>query len=278
MFTLPFTPTGGSISHTGSVTFNVVGTETLVEVGNFVIGYDGARAADGNSGFFVQDTISDLGILFDVGAPTTLEATPDNFFAAAVLNVSPEFATYLSTNELATADLTGVEIGSAQIDGLSDGLYAMTGGVNEIINVSTRGFLNSTAGNEFNLGFVVMGPDPATVVIRVGGEGTLRSIFDTALGGEGASVGVIEMVQDPRIELFDASLNSLGTRDNLEDEPQISLLSGTSLDPVSGSLPSGANDAVMIVTLDPGNYTVQAFGADENDSGVIIGNVDIVDM
>ncbi len=278
MFNFPFAPVGGSINHTGSVTFNITGTETLVEVGNFVIGYDMARATGDNSGFFVEDTISSLGILFDVAAPTTLEANPDQFFAAAALNVSPEFATYLSTNALATADLTGVEIGSAQIDGLSGGLFAMAETENEVINFSSRGFLSNALGSEFNLGFVITGSDPATVVIRVGGEGTLRSIYDEAFGGEGASVGAVDMVQDPRMELFDSNQVSLAVRDNLADEPMLSLISGTSLDPVSGSLPNGPNDSILIITLNPGTYTVQVLGADEDDNGVFISGIDIVEM
>jgi hypothetical protein len=112
----PFGPVGGSIDHTGSVTFNIVGTESTVTVGDFTIGYDGARAADGNSGFFVQDNISALGILFDVVAPSNLMADTDGLFIAADLKVSPEFAGYLTTNGLATTDLSGVTIGAAEVN------------------------------------------------------------------------------------------------------------------------------------------------------------------
>jgi len=113
-----FAPIGGSISHIGSLTFQIVNTSDTVTVGNLDIGFDAARAGGNNSGFFVSDTISGLGILFDVGAPDqgTFIASDQAFFAWADLFVSPEFASFLQGANLAQTDLAGVAIGSAQID------------------------------------------------------------------------------------------------------------------------------------------------------------------
>ncbi len=116
----PFTPLGGSIGHTGSVTFLISGTTDEVTVGNFDIGFDAGRISEtpSLSGFFVEDTFSGLGILFDVGAPATetFSASAEAFFAEADLFVSPEFAGFLFDAGLAASDLTGALIGSAQID------------------------------------------------------------------------------------------------------------------------------------------------------------------
>ena len=104
---------GGAIRHTGSVGFN----DDAIIVGDFAIGFDAARAVNGASGFFVEDTIAGLGVLFDVGAPGSLSLDdPDLSIQQADLLVSPEFATLLQDLGLAGSDLTGADVGDAQID------------------------------------------------------------------------------------------------------------------------------------------------------------------
>jgi hypothetical protein len=111
---------GGTIAHSGTVTFDVVGTQDQVTVGDFDIGFDAARAVDGNSGLFVADTFSGLGILFDVGAPDSLAVDGTSLTAGrADLNVSPEFAGFLLGAGLASADLTGATVGDARVDALA---------------------------------------------------------------------------------------------------------------------------------------------------------------
>lgn len=101
----------GTIEHTGSVFFN----SGTVEVGNFTIAFDAARVGGDRSGFFVASTTGIAAILFDVGAPSTLEATASSLTIGADLLVSSEFAGFLLDNQLATADLTGAVVGSALV-------------------------------------------------------------------------------------------------------------------------------------------------------------------
>lgn len=104
-----FAPVGGTIEHTGSVTFN-----NALTVGNFSIGFDAARALGNASGFFVRDTITTGAILFDVAAPESLlfnEQTLKLDLKADLL-VSPEFA-----GVLGNVGLAGAEIGAASING-----------------------------------------------------------------------------------------------------------------------------------------------------------------
>ena len=108
------TPLGGQIEHSGSVTFN-----DGVTVGDFTIGFDAARATGDASGFFVEDTIGGLGILFDVSAPERVTAGPRLRIAGSDLLVSPEFAGFLSDNGLASTDLTGADVGDAQVNARS---------------------------------------------------------------------------------------------------------------------------------------------------------------
>ena len=104
----------GTIEHTGSVFFNM----DTVEVGNFTIGFDGARVGDDRSGFFVESTTGISAILFDVASPDSLDATSDGLTIGADLLVSSEFATFLSDAGLASSDLTGADVGDALVEGV----------------------------------------------------------------------------------------------------------------------------------------------------------------
>ncbi len=118
-----FTPLTGVITHSGTVTFDVDALSAMVEVGNFNIGFDADRAGfafgeETTSGFFVEDTVGGLGILFDVSAPEGLTVTSDSLqISGTNLLVSPEFAAVLETfPENSGLSLTGADVGDAQID------------------------------------------------------------------------------------------------------------------------------------------------------------------
>lgn len=97
----------GTIEHTGSVFFN----SDSVEVGNFTIGFDGARASATTSGFYVESTTGVAAILFDVGPPSSLIPTASSLVIAADLLVSAEFANFLGN-----AALTGADVGDALVE------------------------------------------------------------------------------------------------------------------------------------------------------------------
>ncbi|MCL6434447.1 MAG: PEP-CTERM sorting domain-containing protein [Leptolyngbyaceae cyanobacterium HOT.MB2.61] len=102
-----FTPVGGTIEHTGSVTFN-----NTLTLGNFSIGFDPARAIGSASGFFVRDTITTAAILFDVATPSSLTFVDQNLEVQGDLLVSPELAGILGNTSL-----SGATIGAASING-----------------------------------------------------------------------------------------------------------------------------------------------------------------
>jgi hypothetical protein len=106
----PGGPFSGTIEHTGSVFFN----DDAVEVGDFTIAFDGARAVDGNSGFFVESTTGVAAILFDTQVTALDEASNSAFDLTVDLVVSPEFATFLGNSAL-----TGADVGDARIVGTS---------------------------------------------------------------------------------------------------------------------------------------------------------------
>ncbi len=109
----------GTIEHEGSVLFN----DDTVEVGNFTIGFDPARAGTlgGNaSGFFVASTVGIEAILFDVANPSGLSANLLGAQIEADLLVSPEFGAFLFDNGLSASDLAGADVGDALVEALTD--------------------------------------------------------------------------------------------------------------------------------------------------------------
>lgn len=107
----PSGPFSGTIEHTGSVFFN----SDTVEVGDFKIGFDINRVGGAKSGFFVESTTGVAAILFDTEV-VALQSADDKLLDLTVnLLVSPEFAGFLQTNNLATSDLTGADVGDARV-------------------------------------------------------------------------------------------------------------------------------------------------------------------
>lgn len=105
----------GTIEHSGSVLFN----NDTVEVGNFTIGFDGARAGTlgGNaSGFYVESTIGIAAVLFDIANPSQLDASQSGLVIGADLLVSPEFGAFLFDNQLSASNLQGADVGDALVE------------------------------------------------------------------------------------------------------------------------------------------------------------------
>ncbi|NJL10759.1 MAG: PEP-CTERM sorting domain-containing protein, partial [Calothrix sp. SM1_7_51] len=98
-----FSLIGGSIEHSGSVTFN-----DALTVGNFSIGFDQSRASGSASGFFVKDTITTNAVLFDI-ANIAPAVNGNNLQINGDLLVSQELAGVLNNQTL-----RGAAVGRAQ--------------------------------------------------------------------------------------------------------------------------------------------------------------------
>jgi len=111
---VPFTPSSGSIQHTGDIEF-LVGGDALLSIGDFEIGFDGDRVTETNSGFYVADTLEEglgIDILFDISNPERLIVQNDELtIADADLLLAPEFAQVLGLN-----DFVGADVGNTRID------------------------------------------------------------------------------------------------------------------------------------------------------------------
>jgi hypothetical protein len=120
----------------------------------------------------------------------------------------------------------------------------------EFANLSTRGRIET--GDNVMIGGVIIGaPEPAQLIVR-------------AIGPSLASNGVADPLQDPTLELHDASGAKIRSDDNWQDDAmQVALLRA------AGLAPSDTRESALAVTLSPGNYTAIVRGKN-NSQGVAL--------
>lgn len=98
-------------------------------------------------------------------------------------------------------------------------------------------------------GFAVVGTGTAPLVVR-------------AVGPTLASLGVVDFLADPRLEVYDAKAVLIAANDDW---------SGVDGSAVGGfALPVGSRDAVVTLPLGPGGYTAQIFGRSPADGEAIV--------
>ncbi len=116
-----------------------------------------------------------------------------------------------------------------------------------LINVSAR--MNVTAGEGTLIaGLVIAGNAPKTVLIR--GVGPTLSAF-----------GVAGVLADPRLTVF-AGSTELASNDNWETGTRTAAqMSVASAEVGAFTLVAGSRDAALLITLEPGSYTVHLTGA-----------------
>jgi hypothetical protein len=130
-----------------------------------------------------------------------------------------------------------------------------------LINVSAR--MNVTLGEGTLIaGFVIAGNAPKTVLIR--GVGPTLSVF-----------GVGSVLADPQISLVSGN-TQIAYDDNWETGTSTAAQISTAAAQVGAfALPSGSKDAALLITLQPGSYTVVVTGVG-NTTGVAL--VEVYDV
>ena len=118
----------------------------------------------------------------------------------------------------------------------------------KFINLSTRGFVG-TGPNVLIAGLVITGPNPKTVLIRVVGP-TLAQL----------GLSSTDVLADPVASLRDPSGAEILSNDDWGTGANVSILPQVFHTVGAFDLPVGSKDAVALVTLDPGIYTVIASG------------------
>ena len=113
-----------------------------------------------------------------------------------------------------------------------------------LVNLSARAAVGGSAG-QFTLGFTLEGYDPVRILVR-------------GIGPELARMGVSNPLDDPRLYLF------RGERLVSENEDWGELRAGdiaaAAAEAGAFALAAGSRDAALLVSLEPGSYTVQLVG------------------
>ncbi len=122
--------------------------------------------------------------------------------------------------------------------------------ISKVPMVATSNRANIGTGEEVQIaGFVLTGDEPQTILIR-------------GLGPELENQGVVGVSPDPSIALFRAGVNTpIISNDNWSaDENEAIVLAAAAKQVGAPPLTAGSTDAAMLVTIEPGVYTVIADG------------------
>jgi hypothetical protein len=121
-----------------------------------------------------------------------------------------------------------------------------------LVNMSNRGYVG-TGGEVMITGFVVSAEAPKTLLVRAVGPG---------LGV--APYNVPNTIADPKMDIYrrnpDGSDTLVLSHDNWSDGPDAAEVAAVAADASAFALPAGSKDAAVVVTLDPGVYTVVVSG------------------
>ena len=112
-----------------------------------------------------------------------------------------------------------------------------TAGASKLANISTRGLVQ-TDNNVLIGGFIVLGSDPANVIVR----------------GLGPSLPLSATLANPTLELYDANGNSLAYNDDWKSSQEAQI-------EATGLAPSQDAESAILSTLAPADYTAIVRGA-----------------
>lgn len=130
-------------------------------------------------------------------------------------------------------------------------------GPSQQLNISTR--VNVGTGDNVLIGgFIVTGNDPKLVVLR-------------ALGPSLAVQGVAGVLEDPVLELHDSTGATIGTNDNWMD---LSADDQTTLNDF-GLAPTEDAESALVMTLDPGEYTIIVRGVNDTTGVALVEAYDL---
>jgi hypothetical protein len=136
-------------------------------------------------------------------------------------------------------------------------LYDLDQGANSTLaNISSRGFID-TGDNALIAGFILgRGLGNGTVVVR-------------ALGPSLSAFNVANPVQDPTLELVNASGTTIASNDNWQTDPGAAQIQSYNL------APSDPRESATLQSLAPGNYTAIVRG---NDNTTGVGLVEVYNL
>jgi uncharacterized repeat protein (TIGR03803 family) len=169
----------------------------------------------------------------------------NNFESAIVATLMPgAYTTILSGKN------NGSGVGVVEVYDLDPGANAKLG------NISTRGFVD-TGGNVMIGGLIISG----------GAGGGSARVIVRAIGPSLSAIGVPNALQDPTLELHDASGATIASNDNWKTRPDSSSQQGEI--EATALMPAHDMESALVQTLAPGSYTMIVRGANDT-TGVAV--------
>lgn len=136
-----------------------------------------------------------------------------------------------------------VEQGTRRSQGVAlSEIFDLRDGGLQVSAIGTRAFV-STGENALISGIIIIGDAPISLLIR-------------ALGPSLADVGLSGVLPDPFLELFNSNGQEIFSNDNWRDTQEIEIIA-------TGLAPTNDFESAMLVTLEPGAYSVTLSGVNE---------------
>jgi hypothetical protein len=210
------------------------------------------------SGLFVPEGLAfdSLGNLFeaDFGSGTIFKFTPAGIkstFASGLNN--PQGLAFDSLGNLFEADLGSGTIFKFTPDGIKSTFASGVGGpaflafepvTQKLRNISARAFVQ-TGDNVLIGGFIV------------GGNALINNVVVVrAIGPSLSNFGVTDPLQDPTLELHDASGAVIANNDDWQDTQEAEIMA-------TGLAPTDPHESAILIALPAGNYTAIVRGVSD---------------
>jgi len=163
--------------------------------------------------------------------------------AATIVTLSPGPYTIVTSG---VSDGTGIEL--VEVYDLD-----VPGGC-KLVNIASRAFVGT--GDKLAIaGFVISGSAPRKLLIRGSGPAL-------------AALGVSGALADPRITVFNHAQAKVAENDNWGSAGDAAAIAGAASQVGAFSVASGSKDAALLITLNPGAYTVTLAGANSEQTGI----------
>ena len=244
-----------------------VGTNANIEIAGFVIsgppgtteqvlvrGVGPTLSQFGVTGFLTQPVLT----LFNsagnqVATNTGWNSASNAAQIAAAFTTTGAFAFPLDSADSALLVSLPPGAYTAEINGLNSTtgvalaeVYEVKSGDPELINISTRAFVNTGSNVEIG-GFVVKGSHSAKVLVR-------------AIGPTLSQFGVSGVLAQPSLSVVDSSGNTVASNTGWSTNANPTTIATEMAAVGAFALPSGSADSVLLLTLPPGSYTAVVSG------------------
>jgi hypothetical protein len=239
------------------------------EAGAFTMGYVvGGAGTNGNKPLVIRAAGPSLGALgvpgtvldpkLELFAGSTKTGDNDNWGGSAQLAASLAAVgafPYASAASLDAAVASSIPRGDNSVKVSATGSGTV---ISEIYDATASGTFSASTPRLINVSVNKVIPTGAKLTVGfVVGGGTARTVLVRAIGPGLAAFGVPGTIADPKLTLFNSSSAKIAENDNWGGTTAIATVAAQ-----VGAfvIPNNSNDAVLLLTLAPGNYSAEVSG------------------